>query len=165
MQVPLIGARRQRWSPFWGRAPGFLCATNQAVPFHAFTDETKERRYIMVAALLAPSQLSAARSAMRSLILPRQCRIHLHKESDTRRKQILDWPSITCSLRRSACSVHRMPSLGHGRVAVTGESESRKSSTMSGWSDRRKRETRPAHRQGGAASDLVQQVDDGIDDA
>ncbi|WP_281898242.1 hypothetical protein [Phytohabitans aurantiacus] len=98
MHLPLIHAialdrdryRTSRRHQFGGSAPALPCAINQAVPFHAFTDETKERRYVMVAAILAPSHLSTARSAMRSLILPRQRRIHLHKESDARRKQILD---------------------------------------------------------------------------
>lgn len=51
-------------------------------------DETKERGYIMVAALLLPT--AAARQSIKTLVMPGQRRIHFHKESDSRRKQILD---------------------------------------------------------------------------
>jgi len=60
------------------------------VRLHAFADEAKERGYIMVAALLAPNKLAPARQSIRSLIMPGQRRIHFQKESNGRRKQILD---------------------------------------------------------------------------
>jgi hypothetical protein len=60
------------------------------VRLHAFADEAKERGYIMVAALLAPNKLVAARQSIRALIMPGQRRIHFQKESNARRKQILD---------------------------------------------------------------------------
>lgn len=57
---------------------------------HVFVDETKRRGLLIAAAAVAPAQLDPARRTMRSLILPRQRRLHLVKESDGRRKKILD---------------------------------------------------------------------------
>jgi hypothetical protein len=54
---------------------------------HAFLDETKRDRYTVVVALIAPSEVDAARKAMRGLALQR--RVHFHKESDGRRRQIV----------------------------------------------------------------------------
>jgi hypothetical protein len=59
------------------------------VSAHVFVDETQERGYLIAAAAVLPGGLPAARQTMRSLILPRQRRIHFFKESDARRKQIL----------------------------------------------------------------------------
>jgi hypothetical protein len=60
------------------------------VRLHAFADEAKERGYIMVAALLTPTKLASARQSIKALVMPGQRRIHFQKESNGRRKQILD---------------------------------------------------------------------------
>jgi hypothetical protein len=57
---------------------------------HVFVDETKEKGYLVTAAALLPGNLERARRAARSLIMPRQRRVHFTSESDARRKQILD---------------------------------------------------------------------------
>ncbi len=57
---------------------------------HAFIDESKAKDYLLVAAVVLPGQLADARRTVRSLVLPRQPRLHMKKESDARRKQILD---------------------------------------------------------------------------
>ncbi|SFR21330.1 hypothetical protein SAMN04488564_105567 [Lentzea waywayandensis] len=57
---------------------------------HVFVDETKEKGYLVTAAALVPGDLAAARRTVRGLIMANQRRIHFHKESDQRRKQILD---------------------------------------------------------------------------
>ncbi|MFD0742975.1 hypothetical protein ACFQ1L_15165 [Phytohabitans flavus] len=44
----------------------------------------------MVAALLAPKNLAPARQSIKGLIMPGQRRLHFQKESNGRRKQILD---------------------------------------------------------------------------
>jgi hypothetical protein len=60
------------------------------VRLHAFADEAKERGFTMVAALLTPTKLAPARQSIRALVMPGQRRIHFQKESNGRRKQILD---------------------------------------------------------------------------
>ncbi|GGU37786.1 hypothetical protein [Lentzea flava] len=57
---------------------------------HVFVDETKEKGYLVTAAVVLSGDLVAARRTMRGLIMGNQRRIHFHKESDQRRKQILD---------------------------------------------------------------------------
>jgi hypothetical protein len=57
---------------------------------HVFVDETKDRGFVMAAAALPAACLNDARKAIRGLVMPGQRRIHFHKESDARRKQILD---------------------------------------------------------------------------
>lgn len=57
---------------------------------HVFVDETKEKGYLVTAAALLSGDLVAARRTVRGLIMANQRRIHFHKESDQRRKQILD---------------------------------------------------------------------------
>ena len=57
---------------------------------HIFVDEVKERGYFVVAAGLLPGDTATARKIIRSLVMPRQRRLHFHKERDARRKEILD---------------------------------------------------------------------------
>jgi hypothetical protein len=56
---------------------------------HVFVDETKERGYFVAAAVLLPGDVTRARQEIRGLILPRQRRIHFHKENTPRRNRIL----------------------------------------------------------------------------
>lgn len=56
---------------------------------HVFVDETKERGYFVAAAVVLPNNVAAARQTMGGLILPRQRRIHFHKENDARRDKIV----------------------------------------------------------------------------
>lgn len=60
------------------------------MPVHAFVDETKVRGLLVVAAVLEPRDLAPSRAAMRSLLLPRQSRLHFVKERDDRKGQILN---------------------------------------------------------------------------
>lgn len=60
------------------------------MPVHVFVDETKERGYLLAAAAVPSADIAAARQAVRTLILPRQRRIHFKSESDARRNKILD---------------------------------------------------------------------------
>ena len=55
---------------------------------HLFVDESKARDYLMVAAVIVPADLIAARTFARSLIYKGQPRLHMKKESDARKKQI-----------------------------------------------------------------------------
>jgi hypothetical protein len=57
---------------------------------HVFVDETKEKGYLVTVAALLPGDLVTARRVMRGLVMPRQRRVQFTKESDPRRKQILD---------------------------------------------------------------------------
>ncbi|RKR88929.1 hypothetical protein BDK92_3262 [Micromonospora pisi] len=54
-----------------------------------FVDETKQRGLLVAAAVVLPADLAPARQAIQRLVLPGQRRIHFHKESDARRRQIL----------------------------------------------------------------------------
>lgn len=60
------------------------------MPVHAFVDETKVQGLLVVAAILQPRDLAAARAAMRALLLPRQTHIHFVKERMSRKAQIAD---------------------------------------------------------------------------
>lgn len=62
---------------------------------HVFVDETKSNGYLLVAAFVLPRHLSEARRTMRSLLLPRQSRLHFQKESPRRRSLIV---STVCGL-------------------------------------------------------------------
>ncbi|MDN5854471.1 MAG: hypothetical protein L0K86_16800 [Actinomycetia bacterium] len=56
---------------------------------HVFVGETKARGLIVAAATCAARDVNAYRSTMRSLLLPRQRRIHFHKESESRRHKVV----------------------------------------------------------------------------
>jgi hypothetical protein len=56
----------------------------------AFADESKARDYLLAATVLDPDDLGRARRVVRSLVLPGQHRLHMAKESDGRRRAILD---------------------------------------------------------------------------
>lgn len=57
---------------------------------HAFVDESmRGGRYLMAAFVVAPSELAVARRTMRSLLLPRQRRLHMTDEGHRRRGEIL----------------------------------------------------------------------------
>jgi len=56
---------------------------------HIFLDESKQRGYIIVAGVVLPEALTAARKALRTLVMPGQRRVHFHKESTARRRQII----------------------------------------------------------------------------
>ena len=57
---------------------------------HVFLDESKQRDYLLVAAVVMPSDLAEARRALRALVMPGQRRLHMKKESDARRGAIID---------------------------------------------------------------------------
>ncbi|WP_440711739.1 hypothetical protein [Herbiconiux sp. YIM B11900] len=54
-----------------------------------YVDESKSSGYTLVAAVVAPSESTAMKRAMRGLVLPGQRRLHFSSESDSRRKAIL----------------------------------------------------------------------------
>lgn len=56
---------------------------------HVFVDETKARDYLLVAVALGSADLRTARAEIRSLTMPGQARLHMHRESDSRRRKIL----------------------------------------------------------------------------
>lgn len=83
---------RRRHGP--GQMPG--CAApprdNDPMPAaaHVFVDETKRQSLLLTAAAPPPQQVALARRVLRGLVLPGQRRLHLVKEREPRRKEILD---------------------------------------------------------------------------
>ncbi|UTT59363.1 hypothetical protein [Cellulosimicrobium cellulans] len=55
-----------------------------------FVDESKARAYLLVAAVVLPGSMNTARRVVRDLTMPRQPRIHMKRESDARRRKILE---------------------------------------------------------------------------
>lgn len=55
-----------------------------------FVDESKQRDYLLVASVHASGDLGELRTMMNRLTMPGQRRIHMKKESDSRRRQIVD---------------------------------------------------------------------------
>ncbi|MEI7055638.1 hypothetical protein WBG06_07460 [Nocardioides sp. CCNWLW239] len=62
---------------------------------HVFVDETKSKDYVVAAATLPAGQVSEARKALRSVLLPRQDRVHFAKEKDPYRARVLQ---VMCGL-------------------------------------------------------------------
>lgn len=56
---------------------------------HLFVDESKASGYVLVAVLVSAKQITHVRKVLGSLQLPGQPRIHMKKESDPRKLQIL----------------------------------------------------------------------------
>lgn len=54
-----------------------------------FVDESKSRDYLLIASVVAPHDLVAARKTIRALVLPGQRRLHMKSEGDGRRRVIL----------------------------------------------------------------------------
>jgi hypothetical protein len=54
-----------------------------------FVDESKNRKYTLVAAVIEPRKLATMRQALRALVLPGQRRLHFTHESDARRRAVL----------------------------------------------------------------------------
>jgi len=57
---------------------------------HIYVDETKERDYVLVASVHLGTEANTLRKAMRGFVLRGQTRIHLAKESNSRRGAIVD---------------------------------------------------------------------------
>ena len=57
---------------------------------HAFVDESQRVRYTICAAVISPNNLRTVRQGMRSMLLPRQSRLHFVNESPQRRRILLD---------------------------------------------------------------------------
>lgn len=68
---------------------GDLSSEGGGVSAHIFVDETKDRGYLIAAAVLLPRDLGPARTALRQLLLRGQRRVHFAKESDPRRRAIV----------------------------------------------------------------------------
>lgn len=58
-------------------------------PGNVFVDESKARDYLLIASVVLPIDVTAARKDVRALVLSGQRRIHMKSESDTRRRVIL----------------------------------------------------------------------------
>ncbi|NNU28574.1 hypothetical protein [Isoptericola sediminis] len=56
---------------------------------HVFVDESKRRDYLLVAAVVVPREIAAARQVVRGLMLPGQRGLHMVKESQSRQRKIL----------------------------------------------------------------------------
>lgn len=61
----------------------------RAVPAHIYVDESKRREYLVVAAVISLADLGASRDRLRSLLLPRQPRLHFRDERDNRKHKII----------------------------------------------------------------------------
>lgn len=57
---------------------------------HVFVDESQRARYMIGAAVISPGDLRTARRGLRGMLLPRQGRLHFVKESQQRRRFLLD---------------------------------------------------------------------------
>lgn len=92
-------------------------------PTQVFADETKERGFRFVAVALPHETVEGLRRELRDWIKPGQTRIHCSKESDARRKQVIDlFAHYDCEVvvydssalpkrqRREAC-LHKMVEL------------------------------------------------------
>lgn len=64
---------------------------------HVFVDETKEKTYVVAAAVMSVSALDRARTTMRAQLLPRQSHLHFVREKNSRRGQILS-AILTCGV-------------------------------------------------------------------
>lgn len=60
------------------------------MPEHVFVDETKERGFLITAAIVRQEELDVARKTVRGLVLPGQRRLHFASERDSRRRRMLD---------------------------------------------------------------------------
>jgi len=76
-------------------------------------DESKQRDYLLVAAVLAPQDLAPARRAIRGLLLPGQPRLHMKQERDSRRRKILS----TIDGISPELLIYRAPSDGRTEIA------------------------------------------------
>lgn len=65
-------------------------AQGRPQPLLVFVDESKANDYLLAASAVNSGDAAAIRKAVRDLVLPGQNRLHMAKESDTRRRQILD---------------------------------------------------------------------------
>lgn len=55
---------------------------------HIYVDETKQRDYLLVASVHAPTDLTALRQVVRGLLLPGQRYLHMKDEKDGRKRTI-----------------------------------------------------------------------------
>ena len=55
---------------------------------HTFVDETKRRSYLLVTAVVVPTDLDSVRAGLRGLVLPGQRRLHVKDENDSRKRSI-----------------------------------------------------------------------------
>lgn len=65
-----------------------VCLELASVTTHVFADESKDRGYLLVAAVVVPDDLGAVRTLVRGLVMKGQRRVHMTKESDPRRRKI-----------------------------------------------------------------------------
>jgi hypothetical protein len=57
---------------------------------HIYVDETKERGYVLVATVHLTTDIDTLRKTIKRFVLPGQNRIHMAKEGNARRREIVD---------------------------------------------------------------------------
>ena len=55
---------------------------------HVFDDETKDRDYLLIASVHTSGDLDELRKLIRRVVVPGQYRVHMKKESDSRKRLI-----------------------------------------------------------------------------
>ena len=61
---------------------------NQVI-YRIFVDESKAKDYLMVAVTIPSSRVDQTRTTIRGLVMPGARRVHMHRESDRRKRTIL----------------------------------------------------------------------------
>jgi hypothetical protein len=79
---------------------------------HVFVDESKARDYLLASTILDAADVAPARRVVRSLVLPGQNRLHMTKESDGRRRVILD----AIEQLPAETVIHRAPRDGRSEI-------------------------------------------------
>lgn len=81
---------------------------------HVFVDESKQRDYLLVAAVVMPRELDSARRTVRGMVMPGQRRLHMKKESDARRKTIIEAIAVT----GASATIYNAGRPGRGELAA-----------------------------------------------
>jgi hypothetical protein len=80
----------------------------------AFVDESKEKKYTMVATIIKGTKLVKSRKDMRALLAPGQTRIHFKNESPQRRRKIL--AAVSALEHSNVCSTSNHPKSKNARI-------------------------------------------------
>ncbi|WP_426594694.1 hypothetical protein ACPPVS_03965 [Cellulomonas sp. McL0617] len=80
---------------------------------HVFVDESKAKDFLLVAAVMLPNGVDAARRSMRTLQLQGQSELHMVRESDGRRRTIL----ATITLLEPQVTIYRAPRDGRTELS------------------------------------------------
>lgn len=86
---------------------------------HVVVDESMRGGYLLVAALVMPSDVVAIRRGIRALVQPGQRRLHMVKESDARRRQILQrLTELGCSATVYAATADHKTNIARRRACL-----------------------------------------------